>query len=72
MGSGKFGCISPAVSEIIICRAIWHILSMEQQANGVYGLLNKTGKTNSRKKPFISRVDEHTLRRQTDMFDLQN
>ena len=57
---GNFIALSPGASQLKYVTAHGIVYNLEEVANGIYGLLDRTGRPIPHKKTFVSRLDEET------------
>lgn len=57
---GNFIVLSPGASQLKFISPHGFVLNMEETANGIYGLIDRTGRPIARRDTFVSRLDEET------------
>lgn len=57
---GNFIALSPGASQLKYVTAHGVVYNVEETANGIYGLLNRTGRPIPARNTFVSRLDEET------------
>lgn len=57
---GNFLVLSPGASTLKYVTNHGFVLNMEETANGIYGLIDRTGRPIPRRDTFVSRLDEET------------
>ena len=57
---GNFIALSPGASQLKFVTPHGYVYNVEDTINGIYGLIDRTGRPIARKNTFVSRIDEET------------